>query len=315
MQPALSVIFFTVTAGTGYGLLILLAFARSLHLVETISPDQIVVTGLAGLVLVTAGLLASTLHLANPKNAWRSFSRFRTSWLSREAVFAVAFYPLALAWLAAEWFTGNSILTSFLGYASAGLAAIVLVCTAMIYASLKTIRQWHTPFVPANFVLLALVTGAFAMLMFASVFGLPAGRLILLALAFVIVAALVKLGYFAWIGQPAGPTINDALGFTQASLRLFDLGHSSHTFHTREFGFEVARARLIWLRAACIALTFALPSIALLLVVDTQSGAGVPVLPAVLAMASAYAGAFIERWLFFAEARHVVNLYHGAQRT
>jgi len=112
MHPALSVIFFTVTAGSGYGLLILLAFARPAGLLPDISPDQIVFTGVFGLVLVTAGLLSSTLHLANPRNAWRSFTRFRTSWLSREAVFAVAFYPL--------------------------------VCTAMIYASLKTIRQWNS---------------------------------------------------------------------------------------------------------------------------------------------------------------------------
>ena len=27
---------------------------------------------------------------------------------------------------------------------------------------------------------------------------------------------------------------------------------------------------------------------------------------------SAYTGVFVERWLYFAEARHVVNLYHGA---
>jgi len=33
------------------------------------------------------------------------------------------------------------------------------------------------------------------------------------------------------------------------------------------------------------------------------------------AVISAYAGILVERWLFFAEARHVVNLYHGAQRT
>jgi DMSO reductase anchor subunit len=29
----------------------------------------------------------------------------------------------------------------------------------------------------------------------------------------------------------------------------------------------------------------------------------------------AYLGILVERWLFFAEARHVVNLYHGLQRT
>ena len=35
---------------------------------------------------------------------------------------------------------------------------------------------------------------------------------------------------------------------------------------------------------------------------------------AVVAALGGIVGAAVERWLFFAEARHVVNLYHGAQR-
>ena len=34
-----------------------------------------------------------------------------------------------------------------------------------------------------------------------------------------------------------------------------------------------------------------------------------------LALLSALAGALVERWLFFAEARHTVRLYHGDART
>ena len=98
MHPAPSVIIFTVTAGAGYGLLFWLALARLGALAPAISNTQLVVAGFIGLLLVTIGLLSSTLHLANPKNAWRSFMRFRTSWLSREAVFAVLFYPVTLLW-------------------------------------------------------------------------------------------------------------------------------------------------------------------------------------------------------------------------
>ena len=310
MNPAFSVIFFTVTAGAGYGLLILLAFSRVGGLAANISPDQMVATGLLGLVLVTAGLLSSTLHLANPRNAWRSFTRFRTSWLSREAVFAVLFYPLALAWLAVEWWFGNTLASVALGLATAALAIVVVVCTAMIYASLKTIRQWHTALTPVNYVLLALLLGALVLLAILAFLGLDTTRLGVVALVVLAAAALVKLVYFHWIGQPAGPTINTALGFTRATVRLLDVGHASDTFHTREFGFQVARARLIWLRAISLALAFALP---LALVAGLFGEPGLPHLAA--AAASAYAGVFVERWLFFAEARHVVNLYHGMQRT
>lgn len=310
MHPALSVIFFTVTAGAGYGLLILLALARMAGLAPQINPDQITAMGVVGLLLVTAGLVSSTFHLANPKNAWRSFTRFRTSWLSREAVFAVLFYPVCLIWLSCEFFTGNTAATAVFAVATAVLAVIVLVCTAMIYASLKTIRQWHTALTPVNFVLLGLLLGSLILSVLLAQQGLTTGSLVAVALVILVVSALVKVVYFYWIGQPAGPTINTALGFTRATVRLLDVGHSSDTFHNKEFGFQVDKVKLIWLRVVSLALAFLLP---LLLVSGASGTVGFGTL--LLAALSAYAGVFVERWLFFAEARHVVNLYHGAQRT
>ena len=310
MHPALSVIFFTVTAGAGYGLLFLLAIARIAGIGPSISPDQVTFMGVIGLALVTAGLVSSTFHLANPKNAWRSFTRFKTSWLSREAVFAVLFYPVCLIWLACEWFMGNTPATTFFALLSSVFCVVVLVCTAMIYASLKTIRQWHTALTPVNFVLLGLLLGSLILsLMFAQQ-GLSTTRLLAVALVIIVLAALVKVIYFYWIGQPAGPTINTALGFTRATVRLLDVGHSSDTFHTKEFGFQMDRVKIIWLRVISLALAFVVP---LLLVTGMLGSVGFSTLA--LAAISAYMGIFVERWLFFAEARHVVNLYHGSQRT
>ncbi|MFK7890682.1 MAG: dimethyl sulfoxide reductase anchor subunit family protein [Granulosicoccus sp.] len=310
MHPAISVIFFTITAGAGYGLLFLLALTRVAGLTEDISPDQIPFMGLIGLVLVTAGLISSTFHLANPKNAWRAFTRFKTSWLSREAVFAVLFYPVCLLWLGAEWLTGNTLVTAILGLITAALAIVVLVCTAMIYASLKTIRQWHSRLTPVNFVLLGLLSGALIMVFMFAQQQLEIKRVITLAIVILILGAVCKIVYFFRIGKPAGPTIETALGFTQATVRLLDVGHSGDTFHTKEFGYQIEQTRLIWLRVICLLLAFAIPFILL-------SGAFLGVTLATLAIAfiSAYAGVFVERWLFFAEARHVVNLYHGAQNT
>src|SRR5258708_28666525 len=100
MKPALSIVFFTVSSGAGLGLLALLALTDLLMIGGGLSRSQLLTAGLLGFALVSAGLLASTLHLANPKNAWRSFARFRTSWLSREAVFAVLCMLAATAYLA-----------------------------------------------------------------------------------------------------------------------------------------------------------------------------------------------------------------------
>ncbi len=310
MHPALSVIFFTVTAGAGYGVLFLLGISRLTGLTPEASPDQATVMGLVGLALVTAGLISSTFHLANPKNAWRSFVRFRTSWLSREAVFAVLFYPLCLIWLACDWFMGNTALTVVLGLLTALFCVVILVCTGMIYAQLKTIRQWHTALTPVNFVLLGLLLGALILGFMLASQNLPLSRLVSVALGLVIISALAKVIYFYWIGQPAGPTINTALGFTRATVRLLDVGNSSDTFHNKEFGYQVDKVKLIWLRAISLTLMAVLP---LLLI----SGVFGPVgsIALLIAVLSAYAGVFVERWLFFAEARHVVNLYHGFQRT
>jgi DMSO reductase anchor subunit len=51
--------------------------------------------------------------------------------------------------------------------------------------------------------------------------------------------------------------------------------------------------------ASLVALALPLPLLAMLL--------------ALMALAGAMAGALVERWLFFAEARHTVTLYYGAQ--
>ena len=310
MHPALSVIFFTVTAGAGYGVLFLLGISRLTGLTPDASPDQVTLMGVVGLVLVTAGLLSSTFHLANPKNAWRSFVRFRTSWLSREAVFAVLFYPVCLIWLACDFFMGNTTTTNFLGLLTAFLCIVILICTGMIYASLKTIRQWHTALTPVNFVLLGLLLGALILGFMLASQGLSTATLMSVALGVVVLAALAKIVYFYWIGQPAGPTINTALGFTRATVRLLDVGNSSDTFHNKEFGYQVDKVKLIWLRTISMILMALLP---LLLISGVFGDVGSSTL--LLAALSAYAGVFVERWLFFAEARHVVNLYHGFQRT
>ena len=49
------------------------------------------------------GTLRSTLHLANPRNAWRSLARWRSSWLSREALAALVLIPVAAGYVGAAF--------------------------------------------------------------------------------------------------------------------------------------------------------------------------------------------------------------------
>jgi len=122
---------------------------------------------------------------------------------------------------------------------------------------------------------------------------------------------VLKAIYYFWISSPGlGPTINTATGLTRAKVKLLDTGHTHGTFLTQEFGFQMARKKAGVLKIVVFVLGFALPGLMLVWVFNQQGGQAA----AIVAVVAGIVGAAVERWLFFAEARHVVNLYHGAQR-
>ena len=311
MHPALSVIFFTVASGAGFGLFSLLYIADVFSLGGGFNREQLIIGGLMAMALIVMGLLSSTLHLANPKNAWRAFNRFRTSWLSREGVFAVIFMPLALAYLLCIWFDAPAILRIGVGFLVAVLAWITVFSTGMIYACLKTIRQWHTPLVPANYLALGYASGSLLLLLGAVVAKLDTVPYLAMSALIVSVAAVLKAIYYFWIGSPSvSSTINTATGLTRAGVKILDTGHTHGTFLTQEFGFQLARKRAGILRIAVFVVGFGVPGLMLILIFQQPNA----LWAAAVALFAVMLGAAIERWLFFAEARHVVNLYHGAQR-
>jgi DMSO reductase anchor subunit len=278
LKPALSLVFFTVLSGAGLGMLALVGLRYGAG-----APRLAIVCAIG---LVTLGLLSSVLHLAKPKNAWRSFMRLRTSWLSREAVLALLLYPTTLAWL--------------LGVPAAAYVAVVLcwavlVCTAMIYASLKPIREWRSPLVPLNFLLLAHFSGALI------AFSLTAdAALRLAALVLLLAAGAAKVAYYAVMAAASRPTLQSALGMPSAArVKLLDAGHSHGTYLTDEFAFRLARERAERLRSVVAVAGFLAPLVLLVAFDDA----------APLAALVCLAGLGVERWLFFAEARHTVNLY------
>ncbi len=310
MKPALSLVAFTVASGAGLGLAVwVLAWQLAGRIDGSVSAFWVAVALAAA--LLSIGLLSSTRHLANPRNAWRSFTRFRSSWLSREAVLALAFYPLAAVHLVFS--VGGDPRARATAVLALALALSVVVCTAMIYACLRTVPRWRTWHTVAGFVAYALASGG---LLWAAILASdgraapPAGLL----LAPVVAAALVKLAWDVKFSARVHATLNEALavpvsapaGVVQGRVRLLDPGHVNPTFLTNEFGFQLARERASALRIAMYALTFAVPLVAMVLA-PGPAGRWV----AAVAM---LAGVLVERWLFFARAEHVVRLYHGQAR-
>ena len=310
MHPAFSVILFTVISGAGYGLFILLAAFHLAGIGPAMSHGELLAHGAASLGMITLGLLFSTGHLANKKNAWRSFMRFKTSWLSREAVFAVLFYPFAGVYGLGVLLQGPAIgpLPAVAGVIASLLAVITLFSTGMIYGCLKTIRQWNTALTPANYIMLGIATGTTLFAAIASAFGNATALHAGVAMVALLAAGVLKGIYYFWISRVNGPTINTATTFNRATVRLLDTGHTAGTFLTDEFGYDPRKDTIDNVKMGVFLLGFVAP---VLVFASVLSGA--PDSVAWLAMVSSLIGIGMERWLFFAEAKHVVRLYHGAQ--
>lgn len=311
MHPAISVIVFTTLSGAGFGLWtwlgLRIAIGAPPAMFEALAWWLLLVA--AG-VAAAIGLLASFWHLGKPLRAWRAFSQWRTSWLSREGALAVACFPVAaaLTWLLPGQAAPTPALR-LLGALLALLALATVASTAMIYASLKPVPAWRHRLVVPGYLLFALLTGGLPLLVVAGV--RDTGPMALLRLALIAIAAglaALKLAYWRDIDRASLPhTRGDAVGLPGRDVSVFERPHTEPNYLTREMGFVFARRHARWLRTVALTGFGLLPLAALLLTFGSPELA-TPALAA--AGVAALAGAFAERWLFFAQARHMVTLYY-----
>ena len=307
MHPSFSVVFFTACSGAGYGVWIWLGLVSALG--HSPRPLPALATLALGFVLVTAGLLSSLAHLGKPLRAWRAFSQWRTSWLSREGIASLATY-LPMLWLAAAWTFGASG-----GRLAAALLVIgslaTVVCTAMIYASLKPIPAWRHPLVLPVYLLFSLHTGLLAAAATLALAGNAAGNLTgLLAAGFAFVLwRLKRIHWHAIDTVPPPVSRASALGLpSDRRATVFERPHTEANYLTREMGFVLARKHARVLRLVAVALFALAPALLALPVWLLPHLASAPWLLG--AALSALVGAFVERWLFFAQARHLVMQYY-----
>jgi DMSO reductase anchor subunit len=285
MHPAPSVILFTVLSGLGFGFLACLALGA----VDLSGTPFFLAWGL-GYALAVTGLVASTFHLGNPQRALLAFTQWRTSWLSREAWASTAalavLLPVALADI-----LGWPL--RFMALPGALLCVATVLCTAMIYAQIRAVPRWHHWTTPAVFLAFAATGGA-----------ILAGH----PLAPVLAAALSALLWAAFrsgdlqFGK-AGQTTGTATGLP-GRVTVLEWPHTGETWLLREMIHVVGRRHAGRLRTIAILSAGLVPAAILLLPLPGPAGTG-------LAAACHLLGAFAARWLFFAEAEHVVGLYYG----
>ncbi len=314
MHPAFSVIFFTVGSGTGYGLLAIFGVLGTVGLLPNDPVFGLIGMGVA-LAFVTTGLLSSTWHLGHPERALGAFSQWRTSWLSREGVVSVLAYMPALAmtyvWFMLDtqpgWFAPLAALTAI-------LAAITVYCTAMIYCSLPTIHQWHNKWTTPGYLAMALAGGGVLFMALIQIFSINVTTLPYCTVAVLSLAWLVKITYWRFIDtthHQSTPESATGLGHL-GKVSMLEGPHTEANYLLTEMGFQVARKHAVKLRRYAHILGFILP---IILTLGSSSTSGLLAMTiSIFAAVSFLLGAIIERWLFFAEAKHTVMLFYGAER-
>lgn len=288
MHPAPSVILFTTFSGLGFGLLVWLG----LGLPAVTGWTAFYLFSIAYMMAV-GGLLASTFHLGHPERALKAFTQWRSSWLSREGWCAVLALLVMALYGAGLVFFGNRLI--LLGLLGSTLSLGTIFTTAMIYTQLKSIPRWNQPTTPALFLAFSLSGGA-----------VLAGQ-IRFAIPLLIGAGLLQ-AYIWATGDSrfaaAGTTLASATGLGKiGTVRAFEAPHTGTNYLLNEMAYVVGRKHALRLQIISLTVGFGLPVILLLLPFGHVT--------ALLAVVSHITGVLAARWLFFAQAEHVVGLYYG----
>jgi DMSO reductase anchor subunit len=321
MHPAFSVIFLTTLIGAGQGLFLALFTVQSYALFDLLPKQDgsFYAQGSAlALVFLIGGLVASFFHLGRPERAWRSATQWRTSWLSREVIVLPAFMGSVFLYGAAHFFDWKPVLATLpggavvdaavvLGAVATVLAFALYLCTGMIYACLRFLREWHTPLTVINYLLLGAASGFTLAAAFAAV---SAPALVRFFAGWALIILLLGL-----VGRAASlirnrrlkpkSTLQSAIGIKHPRIVQTTQGFMGGSFNTREFFHGRSAGSLRWIKWLFLLGTFALPS---LLLTVGLSDTAVEILAA--AFFVQYLGLLAERWFFFAEASHPQNLYY-----
>ena len=313
MHPAFSVIFFTTASGAGYGLLLWLALGYLAGFIPA-STLFLLLSSSTALALVTLGLVSSTFHLGHPERAWRALSQWRSSWLSREGVLAIVCYvPILLFMLLIFLEQGEQGMLNSLALAIAILCPLTVYTTSMIYASLRTIRAWNNHWVPPVYISLALMSGAIVLNALLHLFS-PADKPVsIVGLICIVLAFLLKKTYwYSLDNSNSASTAGTATGLDYlGKVQSVQDPHTRENYLMKEMAYQLARKHALKLRRISQVTAFIIPFL-LTLVAMFVSGL-LATLATCISVLSCALGLLIERWLFFAEARHVVTLYYGAE--
>ena len=305
MHPASSVIIFTTLSGAGYGLMVWLVILQKIMESQGISSPTGLLVGLGvAFTMASIGLLSSALHLGRPERAWRAFSQWRSSWLSREGIASLLVYPFLLVWAATVF--DPSLLNlpplamSVVDGAMIVLPMVTVYTTSKIYQSLLPIPAWSNGFTTPLYLGFSLATGGILILALGVLFELPTNFFALNIMALLAVTGLAKALYWRRVDNPSKPiTAEAATGLGHiGKVRHLEGPHTESNYLLNEMGYRIGRKHSKRLRQI-FHVCWILSLVAIF--------AGIPA----LALINGSIAIFAERWLFFAEAKHTVTLFYG----
>jgi sulfite dehydrogenase (quinone) subunit SoeC len=234
---------------------------------------------------------------------------WRTSWLSREVIALPLFMAGCGAWAWAHATAATAATTLALGVLTVLACALLFVCTAMIYASVRFLQEWASPLTLINTTVLGLASGGTLATALAALsapalvapFGVAALACTLLGLA---TRSLSLLRNARLVPKS---TLSSAIGIRHPVIRQRAMGFMGGSFNTREFFHGRAPGTLRQVKWGFLLAAFVLP----LLLLGTGLATGSTVL-LLAAFVIQYLGLLAERWFFFAQANHPQNLYYQA---
>ena len=308
MHPSKSIIFFTVISGTGYGIFIGLLF-NVLFVEISYNLEYKLFLSLASFLMIVTGLLSSTLHLGHPERAWRAFSQWKTSWLSREGLAAViTFIPMILFYY--FWIINISgyilllILTSF-------FSIITIFCTGQMYASLKTIPSWNNPLVTPIYILNGITLGSLFVYSLNFLFKYNLNLFEKFIYVIITLNFVSKVIYWISVRKKSNTTIETAIGIKSNNITFFEGPHTGKNYLTTEMINAIRKQNSNFLRITFCILSFITPLYMINQYSYLVADPFILKISMIAVFILSFIGMIIERYLFFIQSQHVVGLYYG----
>ena len=308
MHPSKSIIFFTVISGTGYGIFIGLLF-NILFIEISYSLNYKLFISLVSFLMIVLGLLSSTLHLGHPERAWRAFSQWKSSWLSREGLVSViTFFPMVLFY----YFWINNINGYvFLLIILCIFSLLTIFCTGQMYATLKTIPSWNNSLVTPIYIFNGITVGSLFVYSINFYFNYNIFLYEKFIIITIILNLLLKISYWILIRQKTDTNIQTAVGIKSKNISFFEGPHTGKNYLTTEMINKSNNKNNNFLRLTFCILTFIIPLYMINQYSTLIADQFILKLSMIFVFILALVGMIIERYLFFIQSKHVVGLYYG----